>query len=168
MRTRGKSKSGGTYLGVGPQHHYQKDTKDRQECNCNVTERVSATSSVSSPFPRRLTSEHAISHCLRLTDEHWNAEPADVDIGSKPDDAEGEEHCKLEEDPGLRFGSSFVPLLSNFRIKLSAVGLIAARRLVQYRLCHLMRIWIGECVQPTLASGWRGRVNDCVVRLGWG
>ena len=63
-------------------------------------------------FPElRLTSKHAIPHCLRPVGDHWYAEPVDVDIGGKADDAEGKEYGKLEEDPRLRFGSPLVPFL---------------------------------------------------------
>jgi len=87
--------------------------------------------------------------------EHWDAKPVDVDIRGKTDDSEGEEYGELEEDPGLWFGSSFVPLLLDVFVEISAAALFAARLFVQNPLCHLTRIWVGECVQPTLASGCR-------------
>ena len=141
MKTHAKPKSGDTYLGIGPQHHYQKNPEDSQECNCNVTAKSQRHFLHAQSFPKeRLTPEHAISYCLRFTSEHWDAEPVDIDIGSKTDDAEVEEYGKLEEDPGLRGGSSFVPLLLNVLVKVGATGLFTARWLVRYRLCHLTRI----------------------------
>lgn len=85
----------------------------------------------------RLTSENAIPHCLRSASEHWDAEPIDIDVCGKSDDYKGEEYGELEEDPGLRCRSSFVPFLLNSLGEISAVGLISMRLLVRNLLGHL-------------------------------
>lgn len=126
---RSKLRRRDTYFGIGPQHHYQKDSKDGQERDCNVTESQHCSLHIH-PFPeKRLTSERAIPHCPRFAGEHWNTKPVNVDIRSKADDAEVEEYGELEKDPGLRVGSSFVPLLLNVPVEIGATALFAARLL---------------------------------------
>ena len=114
----------------------------------------------------QLTPEHTISHSLWLAGEHWNTEPVDVDIGGKANDTDGEEYGKFEEDPGLRFGSPFTPLLPDVIVELSATTLLILGLLVRCLLCHLMRIGVGESASPTLAGG--GCVSDHAVGLGLG
>jgi hypothetical protein len=89
---------------------------------------------------RSLTSEDTISHCSRFASKHRNTEPADVDIGGKADDSEGEEYGELEEDPGLWFRSSFVPLLLDFLGEISATDLAAVRLPIRHPLGHLKRV----------------------------
>ena len=96
-------------------------------------------------FPeQQLTPEHAISHCSWFAGDHWNAEPADVDIGGEAGDTEGEEHSKLEENPGLRFGSSFASLLLDVFVEISAPGLFVARLFARQALCHPTKIEMEE------------------------
>lgn len=101
----------------------------------------------------QLTPEHTIPHCLRFASKHWDTEPVDVDIGGEADDTEGEEYGEFEEDPGLRFGSSFAPLLPNILVEVSATDLLIARLLIRRPLCHLMKIEMGESASPALAGG---------------
>ena len=107
----------------------------------------------------RLTPEHAISHCPRFANKHRNAEPADVNIGSKADDSEVEEYGELEEDPGLGFGSSFASLFQDFRVEVGTASLATTRLLVGNPLVHLTGIEMGE---PPLVGGV-GCVDDCAV-----
>jgi hypothetical protein len=113
-------------------------------------------------FPKtRLTSECAISHCLRFASEHWDAEPIDIDVGSKSDDSEGKEYCELEKDPGLRSRSSFMPLLLNILAEISAAYLCGVRLFVRHPLGHLLkRFETRKCVKPTRPMG-AGSTNDC-------
>lgn len=111
---------------------------------------------MSYPFPeKRLTPEHAVSHCPWLASEHRYAEPVDVDVGGETDDTEGEEYSEFEDNPGLRFGSSFASLLLDVLVEVDAAALLAARLLVWRPLCHLTGTRTGETVQSALVGGGR-------------
>lgn len=110
----------------------------------------------------RPTPEYAIPHCLRFAGKDWDTEPINIDIGGKTDDSEGDEYGELEEDPRLRFRSSFMPLLLNFFVEIDAASLVATRLPVSRPLNHPVRI--GARFGLSYADQWMWGAATTITR----